>query len=321
MPVFRGKPELAPKNQSQISKNEKEIARLLNEKNNLASIEFTEENRQKRENRLLKKIDSLLAKNDSLNTVKHTVISYPLITFYASAAIGAGTDFLSTITSTGQLNAIVNPFGNTFVGIGANLLFANPDKGVNKDSVDFKSLMFPETGKFGVLASVSQKFHLNRKGRSDTSNEFRQHFLIPQFSFAYRRVAIDTITTGFKLLNYNFGLKYQLEGMTKDSDRITFSVMPYYHFFNIPNEDVAHFNKYVNDSLFANINKGAAIQALGIKTTLQYNELLFFFDIRQTINTAKNMADSNPFKGTLVNIGFSTNIKISLSKKKKKDDN
>lgn len=218
------------------------------------------------------------------------------------------------------MNAIVNPFGNTFVGIGANLLFANPDKGVNKDSVDFKSLMFPETGNFGVLASFSQKIHLKSKTQPDANNEFRQHFLVPQFSFAYRRVAIDTISTGFKVLNYNIGFKYQLEGMTKDSNQIAFSIMPYYHFFNIPNEDVSVFHKFVDDSLFANINKGAAIQAIGIKTTLQYTSFLFFFDFRYTLKTAKNMIDGNPFKGTLVNIGFATNINMPLTKKKKEDD-
>lgn len=320
LPVFKSKPVFNQKKERKISKNEKEIVRLYTEKMNLTSLTFAQEKLKEKESALALKMDSLLAKNESLKHLADSVNGYPLITFYGSAAVGAGTDFLSTITSTGQLNAIVNPFGNTFVGIGANLLFANPDKGVNKDTVDFKSLMFPETGKFGVLASVSQKFHLNGKGRSDSGNEFRQHFLIPQFSFAYRRVTIDSTSIGFKVLNYNVGLKYQVEGMTKDTNRIVFSVMPYWHFFNIPNEDVALFQKTVKDTLFTNFNKGAAIQALGIKTTLQFNNFLFFFDIRQTLNTAKNMADTNPFKGTLVNVGFSTNFTISLAKKKKDDD-
>lgn len=321
LPVFKSKPVYNQKKERKISKNEKEIVRLFTERMNLNPLLFNKEKLEEEKNALTSKIDSLLHENESLKHLADSISRYSLVTFYGSAAIGAGTDFLSTITSTGQLSAIVNPFGNTFVGIGANLLFANPDKGISRDSVDFKSLMFPETGRFGVLASVSQKFHLNKKNNPDVDNEFRQHFLVPQFSFAYRRVAIDTVATGFKVLNYNIGLKYQLEGITKDSDRITFSIMPYYHFFNIPNEDVNHFHKYVNDSLFANNNKGAAIQGLGIKTTLQYNSLLFFFDIRRNIHTTDNMIDGNPFKGTLVNVGFSTNIQLTLKKKKKEDDN
>lgn len=321
MPVFRGKSTLVKKDNAQLSKIEKEIDDVKNKMNKTTAAGLTKAEEEKQQDSLLIKMALLIIKKDSLNMVKDSVSRYPLITFYGSAAVGAGTDFLSTITSTGQLNAIVNPFGKTFVGIGANLLFANPDKGGNKDSVDFKSLMFPETGKFGVLASILQKIDLNKNGRSDTSNEFRQHFLIPQVSFAYRRVTIDSTSTGFKVLNYNVGIKYQVEGMTKDSNRIVFSVMPYWHYFNIPNEDVTFFQKTVNDSLFTNFNKGAAIQALGIKTTLQYNSFVFFFDIRQTLNTATNMADTNPFKGTLVNVGFSTNIKLTLGKKKKEDDN
>jgi hypothetical protein len=201
-----------------------------------------------------------------------------IVTFYGSAVVGAGTDFLSNVTSTSQLNAQVHPFNNFSVGLGANLLYANPGNSVKKDSVDFNSLMFPETGNFGVLASVFYKIPINKHPEKSGG---RKHYLIPQFSFAFRRVSIDSPAIGFKVLNYNFGLKYQLEFENKD-DNLVFSIMPYFHYFNIPDEDVSNFDQFVNDKLFHQNNANAEINSWGVKTTLQYNQVQFFFDISAT---------------------------------------
>jgi len=254
--------------------------------------------------------DSLKRRNDTLNGLK-SKRQNPIISFYGAATVAAGTDFLSTLTSSGQLNAIVNPFSNFYVGVGANLLFANPGSPVKKDSIDINSLMFPETGRFGALISLLNKFSLNSPA---STGEIRNHYIVPQFSFAYRKVLIDSPSINFKVLNYNFGLKYELDALTKDSDNVSLTVMPYFNLFNIPDEDVKNFDKLVNDTLFTNANKHAEINAYGIKTTLQYKSFLFFFDIRHNMKTSQ-LSDDDPFKGTRVNVGFSTIFNISLNKK------
>ena len=257
-----------------------------------------------------RELDSLRRLKDSLNALK-TKKENPIISFYGAASIAAGTDFLSTLTSSGQLNAIVNPFSNLYVGIGANLLFANPGSPVKRDSIDINSLMFPETGRFGALISVLNKFPLNQPWANEQA---RNHYLIPQFSFAYRKVLIDSPSINFKVLNYNFGLKYELDALTKDSANVSFTIMLYFNLFNIPDEDVNNFDKIVNDTLFTNANKHAEINAFGVKTTLQYKSFLFFFDIRHNMKT-NQFSDGDPFKGTRVNVGFSTIFNIPLNKK------
>lgn len=269
--------------------------------------------------KLIKKIDIATQKSklnflnetlDSLNNLETKNLS-PVISFYGAASIAAGTDFLSTLTSAGQLNAIVNPFSNFYMGLGANLLFANPGSAVKKDSVDINSLMFPETGKFGALISLLNKFSLSSCA---DNGEIRNHYLVPQFSFAYRKVLIDSPSINFKVLNYNFGLKYELDAVTRDSDNVSLTIMPYFNLFNIPDEDVKNFDQLVNDTLFTNANKHAEINAYGIKTTLQYKSFLFFFDIRHNKKTSQ-LSDDDPFKGTRVNVGFSAIFNIPLKKK------
>lgn len=251
------------------------------------------------------------------NAFSASAESNPFISFYGAASIGGGTDFVSAITSSGQMNALVNPVRNLFVGIGANLLYANPGNNVKKDSVVLNSLMFPETGKFGVLGTLAYKFPISRYSPNDAY--YRRHFIIPQFSFAYRKVDIDSSSIGFKVLNYNLGIKYQVEAKSKDGeDDLSFSMMLYAHYFNIPDEDAKKFHQLVNDEVFKESNSDAALFAWGIKTSVQYNSLFFYFDIRRVTGTS-NFMDDDPFKGTLVNIGFSTWLKLSFSKKENRD--
>ena len=81
--------------------------------------------------------------------------------------------------------------------------------------------------------------------------------------------------------------------------------MAYGNLFNIPNEDVNRFTTVLKDSLFKNVNKGAEIYSLGTKASFQYKNFMFYFDIRNNLNT-KGLNDDSPFKGTKVNIGFIT---------------
>lgn len=180
--------------------------------------------------------------------------------------------------------------------MGVNLLNANPSKGIKRDSVDFNSLMFPETGNFGYLFSPS--FRLNKNG-----NKENNYWI--EASFAYRKVAVDSPSISFKAVSYNIGVKYEWDYVMEDDNRITFSLMPYFNFFNIPNEDVKKFKSLIKDPLFENTNRGAVIPSFGVKNSMQYKNFIFFFDIRYNMKTS-DLDDDNPIKGTKVNVGFVT---------------
>ncbi len=228
-----------------------------------------------------------------------TAITGSRVTFYGLTALNnANDDLIESITASGRLGVVLflDDEYNFKVNIAANLLNANPRKGLKKDSVDFNSLMFPETGNFGFLFSPSLKL-------IEKENE---HSLWLEGTFAYRKTAIDSPDVSFKTFAYNLGFKYQWAYLlNNENDYLTFSLMPYGNLFNVPDEDVQKFNVVLNDPLFKDINKGAEIWSYGIKTTMQYKNFVFFFDIRRNTGT-KGLADDNPLKGTKVNIGFAT---------------
>lgn len=88
-----------------------------------------------------------------------------------------------------------------------------------------------------------------------------------------------------------------------------FTLLGYWNLFNVPDEDVRRFNSIMNDSLFSKVSKGAEIYSIGLKTTVQYKQFVFFADLRRNIKT-KELDDDNPFKGTKFNIGFATSLKL-----------
>jgi hypothetical protein len=221
------------------------------------------------------------------------------VTFYGLTALNSSTETLSdNITATGRLAAQLQLLDKLKIGIGVNLLNANPSKGIKKDSVDFNSLMFPETGNYGFLFNPS--WEIKNTGT---------HGLYLDATYAYRRIAIDSPDVSFKINSVNVGLRYQWSYPKDDDDQLVFSLMGYWNFFNIPDEDVKKFNILIKDPLFLQNNKNAEIYSIGLKTIVQYKSFLFFADLRRNLNT-KNLDDDNPFKGTKFNIGFATSVKL-----------
>lgn len=220
------------------------------------------------------------------------------IIFYGSTALnGTGDNLIDNLTATGRLAVAINfPF-RARLNIGANLVNANPRKGIKKDSVDFNSLMFPETGNFGFLFNPS--FILFNEGPKGSSFNLNG-------TYAFRKVMIDSPNIVFKISTVNIGLQYTWRHNSKDNkDQFIFSIMPYWNAFVIPNEDVRKFDSLVNDSLFEKNNKKAIIYSYGAKTTIQFKNFLFFADLRRNLHTV-NFSDDNPLKGTKFNIGFMT---------------
>jgi len=245
---------------------------------------------------MFEKIDTTI-KDDT--TVKHDTIIEDRISIFGLTSMNTSTtDALSSLNGTGRLGVVFYPGKEKRfrINIGVNLLNANPSTGVKRDSVDFNSLMFPETGNFGYLFSPS--YRLSKTGIKESS-------LWVEGSFAYRKVAVDSPAISFKALSYNLGIKYVWDYLLQDENRITFSFMPYFNLFNIPNEDVKKFKSLIKDPLFENTNHGAMIPAIGVKNSMQYKNFIFFFDIRYNMKTS-DLDDENPMKGTKVNIGFVT---------------
>lgn len=243
-------------------------------------------------------MDTTLKEKTIVEYVDSRVALYGLTSLNSS-----NSDVLNSLNGTGRLGAVMNigKKGGLVFNVGVNMLNANPPKGTSKDSVDFNSLMFPETGNFGFLFSPSVKLSPVKWG---------EHSLWLEGSFAYRKVSVDSPSVNFKALSYNIGLKYQWDyQLGGDSNRLIFTIMPYWNFFNIPNEEVTKFKTILNDPLFNKVSHGAEIYSIGVKTTLQYKNFIFFFDIRNNKNT-KEFDDNNPLKGTKVNIGFVTAFSV-----------
>lgn len=231
--------------------------------------------------------------------VVQDVLTEDRISIFGLTALNNSTnDVLSSLNGTGRLGIMFYPdVKKRFkINMGVNLLNANPSTGIKRDSVDFNSLMFPETGNFGYLFSPS--YRLGKKGKKESS-------LWLEGSFAYRKVAVDSPSISFKTLSYNLGIKYVWDYVMEDENRITFSLMPYFNFFNIPNEDVKKFKSLIDDPLFQKTNSGAMIPSIGVKNTMQYKNFIFFFDLRYNMKTS-DLDDDNPLKGTKVNVGFVT---------------
>jgi hypothetical protein len=223
------------------------------------------------------------------------------VIFYGLTALNSSTQTLAdNITATGRLAVQLQIIKALKVGIGVNLLNANPTRGIKKDSVDFNSLMFPETGNYGFLFNPSWEI----KSFNNGTNRF---YL--DGTYAYRRIAIDSPNVSFKINSVNLGLRYQWYYPKDDDNLFVFSLIGYWNFFNIPDEDVKKFDLLIKDPLFLQNNKNAEIYSIGLKTEIQYNSFLFFADLRRNLNT-KNLDDDNPFKGTKFNIGFATSFKL-----------
>lgn len=199
---------------------------------------------------------------------------------------------------------IPSPDKRLKINIGANLLNANPSKGIKRDSIDFNSLMFPETGNFGFLFNPSYKIW------PLLSSEDAEHSFFIDATYSYRKVAIDSPNTSFKINTINLGLKYVWDCNKDDEEkRFIFSLLGYLNLFNVPDEDVKKFNSIMSDPLFSKVSKNAEIYSIGLKTTVQYKDFVFFADLRRNVKT-KELDDDNPFKGTKFNIGFATSIRL-----------
>ncbi len=247
--------------------------------------------------------DGKTIKKDTTVTEKEErlqgVLTEDRFTVFGLSSLNTSTnDALSSLNATGRLGMVIYPNKNKRwkINMGINLLNANPSTGVKRDSVDFNSLMFPETGNFGYLFSPS--YRLSKDGNKENN-------LWLEASFAYRKLAVDSPSISFKALSYNLGLKYVWDYVMQDENKVTFSLMPYFNFFNIPNEDVKKFKSLINDPLFQQTNNGAMIPSIGIKNSMQYKNFIFFFDIRYNMKTS-DLDDDNPIKGTKVNVGFVT---------------
>ncbi len=256
-----------------------------------------------------KQKDSLISLRDS---VQNTSEVPARVVFYGSTAISSQTDEAlgKSITASGQLLMSARIWDSVSIQLGANLINVNPDK-TKKDSVNFNSLMFPETGNFGFLGQVLYRY-------AKFSN--KEFSIIPYYEFAYRRVSIDSPQIGFKIYNHTLGVGFQWSPDFGTDDLFSINASVYGHLFKVPAEDVKNFTTFVNDSLFskaAQANSGASIKSIGLKITVQYNSIVFFADFRKNLKTTQ-YSDSDPLKGSLVNIGFQTLLKIySLPKKTK----
>jgi hypothetical protein len=241
------------------------------------------------------------------------------IFLYGSTSLNTTGDLVSEIQGSGKLlaNLRIKKHDEQHKGIdlifGFNILKLNP-KGIEKDSFDLVTLMFPETGNSGLLIAPVWHWYLSKK-----DNEINR--MSSEFSFSLRQNKVEGVyilnmsgdTLGgsenisFSALNYNITpIKYSWFYQPSEELRYEFCISGYINIFNIPNEDVVSINKIfsADNPLFKTTTK-SFIYSGGIRFSFALSSLKFFADIRQNFKTT-NYNDSNPFKGFLFNAGIST---------------
>lgn len=121
---------------------------------------------------------------------------------------------------------------------------------------------------------------------------------------------IGSETIDFSLININVTpLKYTLH-YEKEDITTWLSASVYGHYFNVPNEDAANFNKIFEETVFTNTDgSNSRIYAIGGKISGGINGFEFYADMRNNF-TPKTLSNENPYKGFVFNAGFATNLVI-----------
>jgi hypothetical protein len=203
------------------------------------------------------------------------------------------------------------------LAFGLNLLNLNP-QGENKDSIDLASLMFPETGNFGLLLSGSVCWGLKSENK-------RYYSWSSEFTMSLRQTKVDNIpvfdnngtfidseTLDFSVLNYNATIaKFSFFYQPEEDKNAQFHVGVYGNLFNIANEDVATFNRLFpkENPVFQSVDKSYII-GVGCKISASYNNFILFTDLRQNLKTA-GLADDNPYKGFIFNAGIAHGLNLT----------
>lgn len=199
--------------------------------------------------------------------------------------------------------------------ISINTLNLRPT-GVSIDSVDFVSFMFPETGNAGFIFGPECTYLQKR-------NTNTLHKLSWEASLALRQNKVNNVnitdsigtiigseTIDFSLININVTpLKYTFH-YEKEDITTWLSASVYGHYFNVPNEDAANFNKIFEETVFTNTDgSNSRIYAIGGKISGGINGFEFYADMRNNF-TPKTLSNENPYKGFVFNAGFATNLVI-----------
>ncbi len=259
------------------------------------------------------KEDELKKAKAELNKLRSTASS---IYFYGLSTLSSSEDLSNAYTASGRLAVKVIPFRTLSLTLGINAINVDPKKGVDKDSLDVKALLFPETGNFGIMFNPSLILHSSDPMETyldENSNSVVYHTISAEPSFAYRNNLVnfkgnDSVPSeiiAFENVNWTIGIRYTYFKRIDNEDNFSFSLTGYKSWFNVPQEGVQNFYKVINDTVFTNTNTNGVISGWGMKAEVQYNTFILYADVRYNVN-GKNFSDSNPLKGTIVNVGFAT---------------
>ncbi|NOT38756.1 MAG: hypothetical protein HOP11_15385 [Saprospiraceae bacterium] len=198
------------------------------------------------------------------------------------------------------------------VSLGANLLNINP-KVSSRDSFDLYSLMFPETGNYGVIFNPSITYYSKIIGNV-------AHRISGEFSYSFRGNRLDKLSltdtfdndiffniTNINIIPFRYNFYYQPEKNLK----VNFSIAAYWNFFNIPNDETDDFNKiFAKENPFFLKAKRSNINSYGFKLSCGINGFLLFADIRQNYGLDININESHKVKGFVYNVGVAQNINL-----------
>ena len=248
------------------------------------------------------------------------------IYLYGGAAIATSNNTSSTFSGVQRFAAkyVFRPISEldsnkTVLGFDAfismNLINITPNA-ISQDSLNFLSMMFPETGNTGFI--LGPQITWGHGGQNGVSHLFKSEL---SFSLRQNKISMNvdendtssiqtTKTCDFTVLNYNVvPIKYIFEYEPEEKFKAWLSISPYVNILNIPNEDVENFNLLFSEPIFKTGRKNSKIPSAGVKFTGGINGLEFYIDLRNNFNLGL-VPDNNPFKGFVFTGGFTTNIQI-----------
>lgn len=169
----------------------------------------------------------------------------------------------------------------------------------NSDTLVGSTLLFPELGNAAFIGTLEAQWRLGDLNKKP--NFFLSAF--GEFGLKNVKAKINDTAFTFDILNYTLGgrFSYNYSFEVKQGDEMvqrnaTFSIIPYIHFSNIPNEDNEDYR-----TIFKEDKLPSVLFSLGVKVLAQYHHFGIFADLKSMTKNAE--INNRDIKGFNSNIG------------------
>jgi hypothetical protein len=200
---------------------------------------------------------------------------------------------------------------------GINILHLKP-QGLATDSLDLRSLLFPEAGNFGFMIApilhwkITQTKNVIHRFSTELSYSFRQNKLKNSLQYdSLGNPLSESLDLNFTTITWNIiPVRYNMKYSPNKDLVVDFNLAPYFNLLNIPNEDVNTFNRiFPKENPVFEPDERSFISGIGLKMSCSINGFMLFADVRQNFNVKKYESNTG-LTGMIFNVGFAQNLNI-----------